>query len=353
MDSRQTSNKNSLLKTHGFGDLIAYNSYVSKSILKRNKNPNGYEIMPPKVALLTDWVTIGTAGPTVDGRTITDQWLTEMAESYDPDVYTAVINSEHLLDFYGSFGHVRELRNGKSKDDKVTLEARLEPNMRMLDMNLRGQRLFTSMEVIEDFADTGKAYLAGLAITDLPASLGTTELRFTRAAKHGQYRAAPVEVDGAVFTPAAPATGEAEDDASLARKLFTAFLSLCGQANHNPAQHGTTDMTPDEIKALMGKELDTRFEALKKELAEQFAAGKPEGEKPEGEKPESEKPAAAAEGTPDPVAALTASIEKQFSAQGKAIESLTEKLTAALAANGDKAGGKQTGDASANADTVL
>lgn len=304
--------------------------------------------MPPKVALLTDWVTIGTAGPTVDGRTITDQWLTEMAESYDPDVYTAVINSEHLLDFYGSFGHVRELRNGKSKDGKVTLEARLEPNVRMLDMNLRGQRLFTSMEVIEDFAGTGKAYLAGLAITDLPASLGTTELRFTRAAKHGQYRAAPVEVDGAVFTPAAAAAGEADDDASLARKLFTAFLSLCGQANPNPAQHGTTDMTPDEIQALMGKEFDTRFEALKKELAEQFAAGKPEGEKPENEKP-----AAAEEGTPDPVATLAASIEKQFAAQGKAIESLTEKLTAALEAAGDKAGGKQTGDASENADTVL
>ncbi|MCP5972942.1 GPO family capsid scaffolding protein, partial [Klebsiella pneumoniae] len=45
------------------------------------------------------------------------------------------------------------------------------------------QKLFTSMEVNTSFADTGKAYLVGLAATDDPASLGTEMLQFSASAK--------------------------------------------------------------------------------------------------------------------------------------------------------------------------
>ena len=45
-----------------------------------------------------------------------------------------------------------------------------------------GKKIYTSMEIVRPFADTGKAYLAGLAITDTPASLGTTA-NFSRAAE--------------------------------------------------------------------------------------------------------------------------------------------------------------------------
>ncbi|MCP6043100.1 GPO family capsid scaffolding protein, partial [Klebsiella pneumoniae] len=46
------------------------------------------------------------------------------------------------------------------------------------------QKLFTSMEVNTSFADTGKAYLVGLAATDDPASLGTEMLTFSASAAH-------------------------------------------------------------------------------------------------------------------------------------------------------------------------
>ena len=42
---------------------------------------------------------IGVEGATTDGRTIERSWLEEMAASYDPAVYTALINMEHIKGF--------------------------------------------------------------------------------------------------------------------------------------------------------------------------------------------------------------------------------------------------------------
>ncbi len=56
----------------------------------------------------------------------------------------------------------------------------------LLALNKAGQKLFTSIRVIEDFAATGKAYLMHLAITDEPASLGTEQLSFSQNGEHSQ-----------------------------------------------------------------------------------------------------------------------------------------------------------------------
>ncbi|WP_435605896.1 GPO family capsid scaffolding protein [Pseudomonas knackmussii] len=45
-------------------------------------------------------------------------------------------------------------------------------------MNRAKQKLYTSIEIDEKFADSGEAYLVGLAVTDTPASLGTEVLAF-------------------------------------------------------------------------------------------------------------------------------------------------------------------------------
>ena len=50
-----------------------------------------------------------------------------------------------------------------------------------------GQKIYSSMEIMSNFADTGKAYLVGLAITDTPASLGTTA-NFSTAAKQAEEK---------------------------------------------------------------------------------------------------------------------------------------------------------------------
>ena len=140
--------------------------------------------------LLTEWLTIGTAGATIDGREIPDQWLIDAAEQYNLDTYTAVINADHALDWFGSFGTVQQLRTGTNADGKTILQARLNPNQRLVQMNITGQKLFTSMEILPEFADTGRAYLIGLAVTDQPASLGTSPIKFSRAQQPATFSAA-------------------------------------------------------------------------------------------------------------------------------------------------------------------
>jgi len=127
---------------------------------------------------ITDWKKIAQSGPTVDGRNIDPQWLHDMAELYNPEKqYTALMWPEHSR-FSDNLGKVVELKV-EDEGEHVALYARLVPNRQLLYKNSNGQGLFTSIEVLEDFAGTGKFYLGGLGITDSPASLGTTELRFS------------------------------------------------------------------------------------------------------------------------------------------------------------------------------
>ena len=75
---------------------------------------------------ITDWKKIGQSGPTMDGREIEAQWLTDAAESYAPGTYTAVIWIDHFR-FYGSMGKIVALK-AEEKDGVVSLYAKLQPN---------------------------------------------------------------------------------------------------------------------------------------------------------------------------------------------------------------------------------
>jgi hypothetical protein len=136
--------------------------------------------------LTSDWKRVATSGKTVDGRTIDPQDLRDMAETYDPTNYTAVIWYEHIR-YMGNFGSVTEVKAEDLEGGKVALFAKLQPNDRLLQINKEAQKLFTSIEIEPNFADSGKPYLAGLAITDQPASLGTEALHFSRRAGTGNY----------------------------------------------------------------------------------------------------------------------------------------------------------------------
>jgi hypothetical protein len=129
--------------------------------------------------LTTSFIRIATEGKTVDGRTIDAQWLIDMAESYDTNVYTALIWPEHDR-WWGSHGEVQELK-AEEEDGLMRLYARLCPSMDLMYANRNGQLLFCSIEPSEtlDFCDTGKPYLEGLGVTSSPASIGTERLRFS------------------------------------------------------------------------------------------------------------------------------------------------------------------------------
>ena len=131
------------------------------------------------------WFKVATSGPTVDGREIKEQWIKDMAETYDMDEYTASIFQDHY-GWYGNYGQVLAVKAEKDAKGRLCLFAQIKANKMLLALNKAGQKLFTSIRVIEDFAATGKAYLMHLAITDEPASLGTEQLSFSQNGEHSQ-----------------------------------------------------------------------------------------------------------------------------------------------------------------------
>lgn len=153
--------------------------------LAKNEKAKWRIRMPERIILLTDWLNIGTSGPTVDGRMIKPEWLRDAAKTYDPNEYTAVANAEH---WYGNYGSARKLRTIKDDKDRTVLQAKISPNANYLAQNAEDKRLFFSMELTHDFAKTGKTYLTGLATTDRPASLGTSEVHFSRTDNKEVFR---------------------------------------------------------------------------------------------------------------------------------------------------------------------
>ncbi len=127
--------------------------------------------------LKTEFIKVATSGHTIDGREIPESDIQDMADNYDPKEYTAVINYEHLR-YFGNFGTVAEVKTERDSKDRLCLFAKLIPGDDLLYLNRQGQKLFSSIEIQPNFAQTGKAYLAGLAVTDTPASLGTDLLQF-------------------------------------------------------------------------------------------------------------------------------------------------------------------------------
>ncbi|KNH57320.1 GPO family capsid scaffolding protein [Vibrio cholerae] len=127
----------------------------------------------------SDWKIVATEGATIDGRTLSAQWLSEMAEEYSTTEYTAMIWPEHFRfgGFGNNWGSVEALKAEKV-DGKMRLFAKILPNQYLLAANKLGQKLFTSIEIQPDYKGTGKCYLRGLAVTDSPASTGTSRLEF-------------------------------------------------------------------------------------------------------------------------------------------------------------------------------
>jgi hypothetical protein len=73
---------------------------------------------------------------------------------------------------------VDALSKEQNAEGKLELFADISPTDDLIGMTKKSQKVFTSIEVNPKFADTGKAYLVGLAVTDNPASLGTEMLQF-------------------------------------------------------------------------------------------------------------------------------------------------------------------------------
>ncbi|ORL64406.1 GPO family capsid scaffolding protein [Pseudomonas putida] len=200
-------------------------------------------------SLVSYWKRVATSGWTADKREITVQELVDCAETYKPSVYTAVIWDEHERE-PGSLGTVYAVRLVTENDDpelqpgQVALEAQLKPNDDLLYLNDRGKRLFTSVEITPDFANTGRFYLTGLAVTDSPASLGTQELYFSKRGRKGNrydktsYYCAAVELGS---------LREGSQQPGELRRFFTALTGLCKRFADTTTPNPNS---PDETKPM-------------------------------------------------------------------------------------------------------
>lgn len=130
---------------------------------------------------------VATEGATTDGRKISRDWITQMAASYDPKKYGARVWMEHIRGLFAdgpfsALGDVKAVKAEEVEDGKMALFADIDPTDKLKEMNGQRQKVYTSIEVNPSFADTGEAYLEGLAVTDSPASLGTEMLQFSAQA---------------------------------------------------------------------------------------------------------------------------------------------------------------------------
>lgn len=133
---------------------------------------------------------VATEGATTDGRAIQREHLQQMAATYDPAKYGARIFIEHIRGLnpewgFRCMGDVVALRTGEVELDgnkRMTLEAQITPTDEFVALAKAGQKIYSSIEIAPNFAGSGMAYLAGLGVTDSPASLGTEVLAF--AAQH-------------------------------------------------------------------------------------------------------------------------------------------------------------------------
>ncbi len=131
---------------------------------------------------------VAVSGTTVDGREISGQHLKDAAANYSPSVYKAPVNMEHYLSPLPSseFSAMGEVVSMSAEDIKegpltgrVALYAEIEPSERMKKLTDEGKKVHTSIELYPRFALNGGPYVAGIAMTDTPASLGTDRLKFT------------------------------------------------------------------------------------------------------------------------------------------------------------------------------
>lgn len=215
--------------------------------------------------LITDWLTIGRSGATIDGRKIEAKTLRECAKNYKKETYTAVVNIDHVR-YFGNLGSVEELRIIEQDNNKVDLQARISPNLYYQKINKEGQKLFFSMELIKEFADTNEGYLVGLAATDSPASMGTSCAKFSQN-EENNLQSESVEVENFVIMPK-------EKKSNVFSNIFKSITQKKDEEEMTEEQFKKlTDVVAEKFNEAM-KSVDEKFakiEAEQKKINEAFA----------------------------------------------------------------------------------
>lgn len=230
---------------------------------------------------VSKYFRIGVEGDTCDGRVIDADDINQMAESFDPRVYGCRINLEHLKSYFPDspfrrYGDVSALKAETIEDDSIlngkrALFAQISPTDDLVQMNKALQKIYTSMEIRPNFANTGKAYLVGLAVTDDPASLGTEMLEFSAKAKHNPLAARKSHPDN-FFSAAVEVQLEFEDVAEPGVTLLSMVKSVFSRkqatddARFNDV-HEAVNAVAVHVQE-QGETIEVRFAAIEKQLTD-------------------------------------------------------------------------------------
>jgi len=238
---------------------------------------------------------IAVEGATTDGREISRDWISQMAANYDPTVYGARINMEHIRGYaadstFRRFGDVtaveaEEITDGALKG-KLALFGWIDPTPELVELTKSRQKIYTSIEVNPTFADTGEAYLVGLAVTDDPASLGTEILSFSATAKANPL-ASRKQDRGNLFTAAEETVIEFEDVADPAPSLLERVKAMFSDKKKTDSENfadvsaavtavaGQVQQNADEQTqklSALEKALGERLDAVEQQAGEDRAA---------------------------------------------------------------------------------
>lgn len=235
---------------------------------------------------------IATEGPTVDGRNISRQWISDMAKSYDPKVYTAIANLEHYLSavpdsLFKAYGKVVSLSTKEAEilgEKRLQLLAVVDASDEIVALQKKGQKAFPSAEVLNNFVSKGIAYLTGLAFTDQPASLATETMKFSIGGSEGERFSFANEVcidfeaeretkpnEGAtMFSKISNLLGLGKKDNDARFADFSAAITAIAESQKSlldkfaDQEMATAQFVSGELKP---SDLDKRLETLSQEFA--------------------------------------------------------------------------------------
>lgn len=184
---------------------------------------------------------IAVQGATTDGREISRDWISQMAKNYDPTVYGARVNMEHIKGYaadstFRRFGDVTKVEAEEITEGplagKLALFGYIDPTPELVELTRARQKVYTSIEVNPKFSDTGEAYLIGLAVTDDPASLGTEYLSFSATAKANPLASRKQDKEN-LFTAAEETLIEFYDEADAGSSLLSRVKELFTRKEKN------------------------------------------------------------------------------------------------------------------------
>ena len=241
------------------------------------------------MAKQSKWFVVATEGATTDGRTINRTWIEQMAANYDPKKYGARVNLEHIKWRYmwnddphsKCYGDVIGLKTEENAEGKLQLLAQIDPTDDLIKLNKDRQKIYTSIECDPNFADTGEAYLVGLAVTDNPASLGTEMLAFSAGASANPLNNRKEKAEN-LFTAAIETELEFEEVKEKGLSVFAKIRALFADKEKTDDERFADHQKSIELLAEQTQKTLEKLTALSADLAKrenEFAELKAENEK--------------------------------------------------------------------------